>query len=143
MPMWWMLAAVVLAAAAPIRDARAQDGSNAPPAQSTLKGVFTDPQATRGDNLHRTACGTCHNAGAYSGVSFQNTWIGRTVFDLFDRIKTTMPSDNPGVLSRQQYADITAYVLKLNGFPSGSGELSTEDEPLKHIRIDPKPSPTR
>ena len=43
---------------------------------------------------------------------FISDWAGLTLGDLFDRIRNTMPQDNPGKLSRDQYADILSFVLK-------------------------------
>ena len=47
-----------------------------------------------------------------------------------------MPEDRPGTLTRQQYADILAYVFKLNGYPAGNSELSGTDEEMKAFRIE-------
>jgi polar amino acid transport system substrate-binding protein len=38
-------------------------------------------------------------------------------------MSTTMPEDNPGSLKPQQYADVVAYFLELNGYPEGKAEL--------------------
>ena len=43
---------------------------------------------------------------------------GKERMDLFDQIKTTMPDDNPGGLSVQQYTDVVAYIFKINGMPA-------------------------
>ncbi len=56
--------------------------------------------------------------------------------DLFERIRTTMPLNNPGVLSRDQYADILAFVLKSNGYPAGERELYRRSEFLNTIRFE-------
>ena len=60
--------------------------------------------------------------------------------DLFDRIRTTMPQDNPGKLSRDQYADILAFVLKANGYPAGQKEMDRRSEYLKAIAFVPPPA---
>jgi hypothetical protein len=52
-------------------------------------------------------------------------------------MSTTMPEDNPGSLKPQQYADVVAYFLKLNGYPAGKTEL-TGPEALKTIKLDKK-----
>jgi hypothetical protein len=57
------------------------------------------------------------------------------VGDLFERIRTTMPLDNPGRLSRQQNADVIAFVLKANGWPAGATELASDAGTLRQIRI--------
>ena len=50
-------------------------------------------------------------------------WSGLTVGDLFERIRLSMPEGRPGTLSRQQNADILAYMLSVNQFPAGKTEL--------------------
>src|SRR6266571_4786837 len=48
----------------------------------------------------------------------------------------TEEQDNPGSLSRQQTADILAFVLSKGGFPGGKTELAREAEVLKAIRFE-------
>ena len=60
-------------------------------------------------------------------------WDGLTVGDLFDRIRVSMPADRPGTLSRQENADIIAYILRFNQFPAGKEELPREVQALKQI----------
>jgi hypothetical protein len=48
---------------------------------------------------------------------------------------STMPNDNPGKLSRDQYADIVAYLLQLNGMPAGPRPLRPDPRQLEQIRI--------
>lgn len=121
--------------------ARAQGtpDSTANGARSVWKGVYTEEQATRGDTEHQNNCSTCHGTEKYAGDAFQRNWVGRTVFDLFDQIKTTMPDDNPGGLSAQQYKDIVAYILKTNGIPAGTDSLPGDPEAMRLIKIDAKP----
>ena len=124
-----------------VSSARAQDSSASPPAtngKSVLKGVFTDAQASRGDNEHQSFCTSCHSTTNYVSAAFTKAWVGRTVFDLFEQLRTTMPDDSPGSLSQQQYIDIVAYILKINGFPSGTDSLSTDPEALRVIKIEAK-----
>jgi len=47
-----------------------------------------------------------------------------------------MPEGRPGTLSRQQDADILAYILTGNQFPAGKTELNKETEILKQIRFE-------
>ena len=65
-----------------------------------------------------------------------SNWSGLTVGDLFDRIRTSMPADRPGKLTREQNSDILAHILNVGEFPSGKTELGTRSEVLKEIRID-------
>ena len=58
-----------------------------------------------------------------------------TVADLFERVRTTMPQNDPGTLSRDQYADVVAFLLKSNGFPEGTAPLDRRTEVLAGIGI--------
>ena len=44
-----------------------------------------------------------------------------------------MPADGPGTLTRQEYADILAFLFLKGEFPSGMTELSSRTEILKQI----------
>jgi S-disulfanyl-L-cysteine oxidoreductase SoxD len=112
--------------------------------RSVWDGVYTADQAKRGDALYQMQCASCHglalnggeSAPPLAGGEFLSNWNGLTVGDLFDRIRTSMPANNPGHLTRQQTADILAQILSANQFPAGSTELDTRTEVLKQIRID-------
>ena len=76
-------------------------------------------------------------APRWKAAHFSN-WNGLTVGDLFDRIRKTMPQDDPTRLSRQQDADIVAYLLSLNRFPAGKTASSGGSRRLPEIKIDAK-----
>ena len=71
-----------------------------------------------------------------AGTEFLSTWNAKTLGDLFDRIRTTMPADKPGTLNRQQISDIVAYILSTNKCPAGKTEVETQSDLLKQIRFD-------
>jgi mono/diheme cytochrome c family protein len=112
--------------------------------RSLWDGVYTQEQAKRGEALYGEHCAQCHGADLMSGDSvpplagtdFLSTWNTKTVGDLFDRIRTSMPADKPGTLNRQQGSDIVAYLLSANKFPAGKTELATQSELLKQIQFD-------
>lgn len=108
-------------------------------ARSVMSGVYSAEQAERGRNAHAMNCTSCHDGEAYTGQSFVNAWRGRSAFDFFEQIRTTMPEDNPGFLKREEYLDVTAYILSLNGFPAGAQALPDDDEALKAVKIDSFP----
>ena len=81
-------------------------------------------------------CVGCHPAGTYSSEAFKATWSGKSVGDLFDLISETMPKNEPASLSPQEYAQVVAYILKLNGVPAGKTDIPTDSERLKQIRIE-------
>ncbi len=97
-------------------------------------------------------CAACHgdmltggeSAPPLTGGTFLANWNGLTMGDLFDRIRKTMPQSAPGRLTRQQDADILAFMLSANKFPAGKTELYRQSEMLKEIRFEAaKPSPQK
>jgi mono/diheme cytochrome c family protein len=112
--------------------------------RSVWDGVYTEEQANRGQGLYNQHCASCHadtlTGGEMSpplaGGDFLANWNGLTLGELFDRIRTTMPQNKPGKLSREVNADITAFILNFNKFPSGKTELPHATEFLKEIRIE-------
>jgi len=120
--------------------ARAQDSTAAPPAERALtSGVFSEQQAQRGEGVYRTSCQSCHAKTEYTGDKFKVGWVSKTVYDIFDSIRTLMPDDNPGSLERQQYIDVVAYIFSLNAYPAGANDLPADDDGLKKLRIDNPP----
>jgi mono/diheme cytochrome c family protein len=132
------LLAATLAVGVPCAVARAQHAPATP--APTPRGLYTEAQAARGEATYRANCTSCHATSAYTGDAFVQAWDTRTAFDLFELIRTTMPIDNPGRLSREQYADIVAYMFKLNRLPAGDRPLPADDEGLKQVRIEVKPA---
>ena len=113
-------------------------------AASVWDGVYTVEQAKRGKALYGKECASCHGAALdgtgqappLAGADFKKDWNGQTVDDLFEKMQTSMPADQPGRLSREQNADILAFLLTFNGFPSGAKELPTDAAALQKIRFD-------
>jgi mono/diheme cytochrome c family protein len=132
--------ALLATSGARVAAAQAQNAP-APTPHSTLRGAYTEAQAARGEASYRANCTSCHAPGTHAGDAFIRGWDGRTAFDLFELIRTTMPLDNPGRLSREQYVDIVAYLFKLNRLPPGDRPLPADDEGLKQVRIEAKPTP--
>ena len=112
--------------------------------RSLWEGVYTPEQAKRGEAVYVEKCARCHGAQLIggdmnpplAGPEFLSLWNAKTVGDLFDRIRTTMPQDKPGSVTRQQDSDIVAYLLNENKFPAGKVELETQTELLKQIQFD-------
>jgi mono/diheme cytochrome c family protein len=112
--------------------------------RSVWDGVYTTGQAKRGQTSFGNNCGACHgeeldgseSAPTLTGHEFMLVWGGRNLSDLLNRIHDTMPAGQPGKLSREEDADILAYILAFNKFPAGASELPTQSEILKQIRLD-------
>ncbi len=117
-------------------------------AQSTTKsvwdGVYTEAQAKRGFSVYQQHCASCHGpsleggetAGPLVGPIFLSNWNGVTVGDMFERTRMSMPQDKPGTISRQNMADVLAFVFSQNDFPVGKAELARQAEMLKQIKFE-------
>jgi mono/diheme cytochrome c family protein len=106
-----------------------------PAGRSLADGVYTAQQASAGEQVFRQVCTACHSASEFSGPAFAGRWAGRTVGDLFQLVQGTMPQDNPGGRTPQEYAAIISYFLRLNEHPAGQAELPSEVLPLRSIRF--------
>ena len=112
--------------------------------RSVWDGVYTEEQAKRGEATYGKECAACHGAtlvgggGAapLTGGTFLSNWNGLTVGDLYERIRKTMPQGALGKLSKQEDADVLAYLLSFNKFPAGKTELQKQVEFLKEIRFE-------
>ena len=121
---------------------RAQEEAST--SRSVWDGVYTEEQATRGEEIYRKECASCHGdtlvggggAAPLTGGAFLSNWNGLTVGDLFDRIRKTMPQGSLGKLTKQQDADVLAYLLSFNKFPAGKTELQKQVEFLREIRFE-------
>lgn len=117
-------AAAIPPAAAPASDMR-----------STQSGVYADEQATQGKDVYAGQCVSCHS-GDHIGGQFRRHWAGKPLSNLYSLIVETMPQDNPGSLSREDYVRVIAYLLKANGMPAGETPLPTDSLALAKIRLD-------
>ena len=66
---------------------------------------------------------------------FQATWKDLSVGDLFERIRNTMPQNEPGTLSPAQTAELVAYILSANQLPAGGAALGEDMDALRRIRM--------
>lgn len=114
--------------------------------KSVWDGAFTAAQAERGAGTYKTACSECHGgdlmgdgfAPALTGADFQSNWNDLSVGDFFERIRVSMPPSGPSGVPPAQKADIVAYILNMNKYPAGAGELEPKLEVLKGIKIELK-----
>ena len=132
-----------LAAVLTLSIAAAAEQAPPPVARSAWDRVFNQDQVDRGRTAYNALCARCHgetlgggeNSPALVDDVFFTFWGGKTVGDLVEYTRTTMPSDGPGKISRKRCADIAAYLLSANGFPAGDREFPTELDDLKQITI--------
>ena len=103
--------------------------------KSVRDGVYTEAQADRGAKLYGESCTGCHETGRFVGEQMK-PWANQSARRLFNVVRLTMPEEDPGSLTRQQCADILAYIFRLNGFKAGSDELKGTDEAVSAVRIE-------
>lgn len=115
-------------------------------------GVFTAEQARRGQVAYTGPCDRCHGykldgasddpdmlpAPPVAGPKFLREWSGRPLAALFEYVRSTMPSNNPGYLSDAEVADIVAYMLSVSGMPAGDDALPADASALAGILIVPQ-----
>ena len=115
--------------------------------RSVWSGVFSKEQVSRGQKAYNSQCARCHGEALLGGENspplveqdFTDRWNGKSVGNLVDFTRKTMPSDGPGKLSRRQCTDIIAYLLSANGFPAGKSDLESDEANLNEILIELKP----
>lgn len=119
-----------------------------PSATAASSGVYTAAQAQQGNAAYQKQCASCHGddlggsgqTPPLNGDEFMTNWQGQTMGDLFEKVQTSMPADHPGTLTREQTADLLAYLLSSNHFPAGKTDLPTDAAALKQIHIDKAPA---
>jgi S-disulfanyl-L-cysteine oxidoreductase SoxD len=117
--------------------------------KTTLDGIYSEPQAARGEKVYATSCASCHGddlsgggqTPALAGKDFNTDWADLTMGDLFDRTQGTMPADKPGTMTPAQTADVLAYLLKKGSFPAGAADLPGDPVALKAMKFVSAPAP--
>lgn len=113
--------------------------------RSVKDGVYTTAQALAGKTAYADTCASCHGTMAsatpdmaplLNDYVFQDTWKNRSVGDLFERIRNTMPQNAPSTLSPQRTAEIVAYILSANQLPAGNEALTEDLDVLNQIQMD-------
>lgn len=137
------LAAGCMLVALRAADLAAQDTLRPPPAaeRSTLAGVFTEEQASRGRYAFLGQCKSCHAPESQVGDNFNRLWSGKPLLELFRFISDKMPENDPGTLEPEMNADIVAYLLQLNAMPAGKVELPADSTVLRAIKVETTTAP--
>jgi mono/diheme cytochrome c family protein len=110
---------------------------------SVWDGVYMQDQASRGKALFTEKCEGCHGKALegktgpqLAGTTFMGNWSGLTADDLFEYISKSMPRGQPGSLSRDQTADLVAFLFTSNGFPAGQKGLPKDAALLQKIHFE-------
>jgi mono/diheme cytochrome c family protein len=127
----WLRLGLICILTAVGRDVAAQ----AAKPKTTRSGVYSREQADRGQGVYFGMCKSCHTPESHTAAAFTVKWNGKPLSALYEYIRDQMPKNEPGSLSAEEYADVLAYVLKLNRMPAGSADLPPEAA-MKTIRIE-------
>ena len=97
-------------------------------------GVYSDAQATRGQQAYQQQCVTCHGAALdgvvgppLAGDGFLSVWSARSLADLVNKIAQTMPPGQAGSVSQPQAIDLAAFILRSGKFAAGKSDLGPAD----------------
>ncbi|HJU76191.1 MAG TPA: cytochrome c [Gemmatimonadaceae bacterium] len=131
MPSFLLWIVVALLLGGPVQAKAQTDG-----VRSAKSGVYTAAQAARGKDLYVLLCRSCHTPESHTGAIFDAWWGGKRLSDLFEYVQERMPKNEPASLTAQEYADVVAYLLRMNALPAGEDELPTDVAALRKIRID-------
>ena len=93
--------------------------------------MYTAAQAEQGKAPFTGLCRRCHSDNlegsergpALKGETFMANWDQQDLDRLRCKIRDTMPPDDPGKLSEDDYVGLVSYILQANGYPAGSTNL--------------------
>ena len=119
--------------------------------QTTRDGIYTEQQAANGAALYVRSCIECHGATlgggeavpALTGTGFWGKWAGQSLGAFFQINASTMPVNNPGGFSPQQYAELVAFILQQNGLPAGDTPLPATAGELVAVQMAQSEQPVR
>ena len=115
----------------PVPEARAPGFASAP--ASDVPALFTDQQAERGEQVYERVCLDCHTKVEFKERQFLFAWEGASVAQVYAYIAENMPDDGPGSLKEAEYVEAMAYILAMNGYPSGAEELTADMERMRGV----------
>jgi len=116
------------------------------PMAAAADGLYSSAQAMRGEETYQQFCSGCHGArlqgtpaAPLTGEAFRGRWEDgkHTLDDLYYIIRSLMPNNAPGSLSKAQYADVVAFILKVNNYPAGDEELVPKASAMKAVTLQP------
>lgn len=109
--------------------------------------LYTRVQAEAGKTVFMTSCASCHgkhsegiSAPANAGRVFLDRVkeLGWSIADLRNLVVNNMPYNNPGSLSPKQYAEIMAFLLASDCYPSGTVAFPTKStDVLRRTKLVP------
>ena len=133
-------ASVALAAAMVATALEAQDTDTI---VTIWDGVYTSAQAERGKATFDLSCSRCHNSDLSGsdrgptlvGDKFLANWLDGNLEALFSFIRDQMPQGNASIVNDAGKADILAYILQRNNYPTGKTEVTPDTGKLEMVQI--------
>src|SRR4026209_1755072 len=105
-------------------------------------GIFTDEQACRGKASFAQGCVRCHGgdlagltAPSLNGNRFVSAWENENLYKLFVKVRDTMPPNFGTIITDEAKLDVVTYILRTNGYPTGTQELKVDAETLENIQV--------
>jgi mono/diheme cytochrome c family protein len=106
-------------------------------------GVYTVAQAERGKATFDLSCSRCHNSDLSGsdrgptlvGDKFLANWLDGNLEALFSFIRDSMPQGNASTVNDAGKADVVAYILQRNNYPTGKTELTPDTGKLEMVQI--------
>ncbi len=106
---------------------------------------YTEEQAARGKTAYTDDCSVCHGTTlggggetpALAGKGFRERWFVGSPEPFFSFISSNMPQGDPGSLTPETYADITAYLMSRNRVPAGDAEFPADPAAIANIVLPP------
>ena len=99
--------------------------------QQLQQTTYTETQAQAGLEIYTQVCTVCHlpdltgsfEAPSLNDINFRDNWVNRSVFELSDLLRRTMPPQSPGSLREEQYEALIAYLLSENDVAASQNDL--------------------
>lgn len=112
-------------------------------AQDSSALSYTSQQADQGRAAYTTYCVSCHgphlNDGSQGaplkGATFMRKYGDHSVLELFQKVRTTMPTANPGSLDTATYISLIAFLLQQNAIVPGANPLPADPRELSGMNL--------
>ena len=138
--------ALALAALAFMSGSAAITRADDHPGVTVREGIYSPAQAAEGQSVYVAKCSACHlenlsggmnESPALRGEQFVADFANKPLRNLYSRILSTMPLNDPGTLSDKETLAVVAYLLMQNGYPSSPNRSLANPESLDNIEFVP------
>ena len=111
------------------------------------EGVFSDAQATRGEDAYTSRCAQCHGddliakeaeSPSLTGLSFK-TWVGKTLADASRLFAPRCRQTSPGSLDDQTSIDVVTFILEVQRISGGLAGSPARQRRSREARASTQP----